>query len=225
VYSFTIGVVLSEIVFFSMLSAGSYQDALPVRMIVYLVTLAVWWPTSRRLAEQAAPGQCRSPRSILERTELHRRLEVLLPDNITVHYIPASLVRRIVALAIDLVRIAFVAAIWCSVAGTLLSGLANGAVRSAGLDIILTLVPLCYFILFEGGQDGQTFGKRMAGIRVIHRTGRTLSIAEVVIRNALRMVTILPVLIPLELFCLLSSAWGQRLGDLAADSVVVVDPR
>ncbi|QIF05040.1 RDD family protein [Roseimicrobium sp. ORNL1] len=68
---------------------------------------------------------------------------------------------------------------------------------------------------------GQTVGKKLMGLRVVDEQGLKLRPSQVVIRNLLRFVDVLPAFYALGGMVSLFSARAQRLGDLAAGTVVV----
>jgi len=78
-----------------------------------------------------------------------------------------------------------------------------------------------YFALFELFWSGQTPGKRYMKLRVLHRSGRPMTAVESVERNFLRVVDYLPSFYLLGAMFAIFSRNKQRLGDLAAGSVVV----
>ena len=91
-----------------------------------------------------------------------------------------------------------------------------------GLTVVLGFaLPIFYGIAFEGYWRGQTPGKRMLRLRVMDASGLRLDLRQVVIRNLLRAVDALPNFYLVGGAACLFSARAQRLGDLAADTVVV----
>jgi uncharacterized RDD family membrane protein YckC len=99
---------------------------------------------------------------------------------------------------------------------------------------ILAAIALCwlYFVLWEALNNGQTPGKRLMGIRVISERGTPISWSQAILRNFLRLADMFPyyqsvgsvALLPfygLGFLACFSSAHCQRLGDLAAGTVVV----
>ncbi len=78
-----------------------------------------------------------------------------------------------------------------------------------------------YGILFEWFWRGQTLGKFIMGIRVMDVQGLQLQFSQVAIRNLLRFVDSMPVLYFLGGSAMLLSRRAQRLGDFAANTVVV----
>jgi uncharacterized RDD family membrane protein YckC len=80
-----------------------------------------------------------------------------------------------------------------------------------------------YFTLFEAFGNGRTPGKRVAGIRVIQRTGRGIGFFESMARNLVRYVDQLPIFYGVGIVVMFSTRQHQRLGDLAAGTLVVRD--
>ena len=87
------------------------------------------------------------------------------------------------------------------------------------------LISIGYGIVLEWGWRGQTLGKRLLRLRVMDENGLRLQFSQVVIRNLLRFVDSLPAFYLVGgLGCLISKK-AQRLGDLAANTIVVRQPK
>lgn len=80
-----------------------------------------------------------------------------------------------------------------------------------------------YFTLFEAFWDGRTPGKRVARIRVIQRSGRSIGLLESMARNLVRYVDQLPFFYAVGVITMFVTSQHQRLGDLAAGTLVVRD--
>jgi len=80
-----------------------------------------------------------------------------------------------------------------------------------------------YFSLFEILWQGQTPGKRAAGIRVIKENGRPIDIPSALLRNLLRAIDFLPALYGVGVACMLMNRHSRRLGDFVAGTIVVHD--
>ncbi len=78
-----------------------------------------------------------------------------------------------------------------------------------------------YFALFETFWNGQTPGKKLLKIRVIQQSGRQITFFEAMTRNLLRIMTCCPSIYLVGLIAMLSNHQHQRLGDLAAGTLVV----
>ena len=92
-------------------------------------------------------------------------------------------------------------------------------------EAILTLIGFAlywgYFTLFEAFWNGRTPGKRLARIRVIQRSGRGIGLFEAMTRNLLRVVDQFPLVYAVGVITIFLTKQHQRLGDLAAGTLVV----
>ena len=120
---------------------------------------------------------------------------------------------RVGAVIVDFVLVSIVAGA--------LAGLVSGnPVRSAEISSALTaLLSFAYFTYFEGIY-GQTLGKKLLGIVVVTEDGEDCEVGDAVVRNLLRFVDALPFAYLLGAVVIFVSDEDQRLGDLAADTVV-----
>jgi uncharacterized RDD family membrane protein YckC len=114
--------------------------------------------------------------------------------------------------------------------GALLLGaaMALGRLGRLGLPLVFVaffLIQWGYFLFFEWRQNGSTPGKRLFGIRVIQEAGVRCSLERLVLRNFLRVVDALPFLYGLGAVLVLLTRNGQRLGDLAAGTLLVRVPK
>jgi uncharacterized RDD family membrane protein YckC len=80
-----------------------------------------------------------------------------------------------------------------------------------------------YFTLFEAFWNGRTPGKRIARIRVIQRSGRPIGLFESMARNFIRYVDQIPFFYAVGAIAIFATRDHQRLGDLAAGTLVVRD--
>lgn len=80
-----------------------------------------------------------------------------------------------------------------------------------------------YFTLFEAFWNGRTPGKRVARIRVIERSGRPIGLFESMARNFIRYVDQIPFFYAVGAIAIFVTEEHQRLGDLAAGTLVVRD--
>src|ERR1035437_3229400 len=80
-----------------------------------------------------------------------------------------------------------------------------------------------YFTLFEAFWNGRTPGKRVARIRVIERSGRAIGLFESMARNLIRYVDQIPFFYAVGVIAVIVTRQHQRLGDLAAGTLVVRD--
>ena len=78
-----------------------------------------------------------------------------------------------------------------------------------------------YYMVFEIATNGQSPGKRVLGLRVIKAQGYPISFSDSAIRNIVRIVDMLPFAYGIGLLTMLLNKNWQRLGDLAAGTLVV----
>ena len=78
-----------------------------------------------------------------------------------------------------------------------------------------------YFTLFEAFWNGRTPGKRIARIRVIQISGRGIGLFESMTRNLVRFVDQFPGIYVVGAISIFLSSQHQRLGDMAAGTLVV----
>lgn len=78
-----------------------------------------------------------------------------------------------------------------------------------------------YYTLFEAFWHGQTPGKHVMKLRVIKDSGRQITLFEAMSRNLMRIVDYLPACYLAGVITMLCTKRNQRLGDLAAGTIVV----
>ena len=96
----------------------------------------------------------------------------------------------------------------------------GGSFEAIAISLLLFVVVWLYYPAFEVLRKGQTPGKQTQKIRVIRTNGQPAGLAPVVVRNLIRIVDVF--LLPfLALISIVVTRRGQRLGDLAAGTMVV----
>lgn len=156
------------------------------------------------------------------------------PENVQVQYTPAGLGTRFLAWFIDqfiLWCLIFLGIILLAVAGASLEVLNDwtdldsvdpGHLEAYIIGMIVLIAGLgsfFYFTLSELFLRGQTLGKRSSKIRVVKQDGFALDAGSIFLRNVFRVVDN----IPLTWIIPVMSRRSQRLGDMAAGTVVVSD--
>jgi uncharacterized RDD family membrane protein YckC len=156
------------------------------------------------------------------------KLIIDTPEQIALEFPLASAGSRFLALAIDtaieLAGLFVLGAV--AVVATILGTAFGRTVEVWGMAIVVFLgfvIYYGYFAIFEALWHGQTPGKRAVGIRVIAASGRPLSALDAVLRNLLRIVDQLPGIYAVGLVSVFFTERNQRLGDLAAGTVVVYE--
>ena len=96
-----------------------------------------------------------------------------------------------------------------------------GDVGVAVWFMLIALGEVIYPVAFELLSDGQTLGKRVVGIRVVHLDGTRIRWQASLLRNLLTAADALPGSYLFALASMLCSQRFQRIGDHAAGTVVV----
>jgi uncharacterized RDD family membrane protein YckC len=156
----------------------------------------------------------------MERTNA---LHIKTPEGITFALPLAGPVARFLAWVIDF---ACISAITTAVHMAIqITQLVSFDFAQAAAILSYFLVSIGYGILCEWSYKGQTVGKRLMSVRVMDVQGLRLQFSQIVIRNLLRFVDSLPVgYLVGGLACLISPK-SQRLGDLAANTIVIREPK
>jgi uncharacterized RDD family membrane protein YckC len=90
-----------------------------------------------------------------------------------------------------------------------------------GIAIVLYFViSVGYGIVLEWRWRGQTLGKRVLGLRVVDAQGLRLQLSQIILRNLLRVLDMLPLAYFAGGLASFASRNCQRLGDLAAGTIV-----
>ena len=146
---------------------------------------------------------------------IDERLEIETPEGTRLTLSLAGPVTRALAYGIDLlIRLLVFVVIAMAVA-------VFGNVGTGVILISLFLLEWFYPTLFEALRNGQTPGKKYMGIAVVHSNGTPLSFNGSLIRNLLRTADAFPMFYLLGFVSTLISPRFQRLGDMAANSVVI----
>src|SRR5690606_26580251 len=103
-------------------------------------------------------------------------------------------------------------------------GAVAGLFGDAGVAVAATgvfLVVLGYPTAAETRSNGQTIGKRALGIAVVKVDGTPVTFMSAIVRNVLRVIDILPGTYLVGAIAIFASARNQRVGDMAAGTIVV----
>lgn len=149
------------------------------------------------------------------------RRAIVTPEAVALDLDVAGLGSRFAAAAVDF---AIQAAIGLGF-GLALAGLGAAGTPGTPLAALAAvgffLILFGYFPLCEGLWSGRTPGKRAAGLRVVQGDGQPLTMGPLLVRNLVRVVDFLPGWYVVGAIAILVSPRSQRLGDLAAGTIVV----
>ena len=111
-----------------------------------------------------------------------------------------------------------------SMALSLAGWVVHGKVAQGLMLLAWFLLDWLYPVVFEAGPRGATPGKRLAGLRVVQASGSPITPGQAVVRNFLRVIDSMPwFTYAVGVTSCLASRRFQRLGDLAAGTVVIYD--
>jgi uncharacterized RDD family membrane protein YckC len=153
---------------------------------------------------------------------LDATLSVITPENIAFEYRLAGPFRRLPAFILDFcigtaVFIALAIVINMTVA------IASPYLATAVMFLLFFVIWWFYGVLFETFMNGQTPGKYMVGLRVLSDTGEPINGMQATLRNLLRAADLFLPLAGLVVMSL--NKKFQRLGDIVAGTIVVIEER
>jgi uncharacterized RDD family membrane protein YckC len=150
-------------------------------------------------------------------------LQIRTPEGVVFSQELAGPVPRFLAWLIDaLIQLALVLIL--GIVLSLLSLIAGGFAEAFAI-LMFFLLSIGYSIFLEWFWRGQTVGKRALGLRVVDAQGLRLHFSQIVVRNLLRVADALPMFYLVGGIACLASRRSQRLGDFAANTVVVRIPK
>jgi len=153
--------------------------------------------------------------------EYEDRVRIATPEGVDVELTLAGIGSRFIAAILDLMLQGAVL-----LAAAVLLGVTSGdgsALATALFSIVAFLIFFGYDVLFEVRSRGRTLGKRWTGLRVVQTGGRPITFIPSCVRNVMRLVDILPAFYAIGMLSIFVTARNQRLGDLAAGTLVVRD--
>jgi uncharacterized RDD family membrane protein YckC len=149
-------------------------------------------------------------------SDIDSALSVQTPEGIEFLLYPAGLPIRACAYAIDmLLQWTLIIILWIT---TILLG------QNTGMWFLLILIfalDWLYHAFWEVFARGQSLGKRIMGIRVVRSDGSPVNAGASFLRNLLRFADTFMFLYLIAFVCISASRGFRRLGDWAADTLVV----
>jgi uncharacterized RDD family membrane protein YckC len=150
-------------------------------------------------------------------------LSIRTPEGIAFNLLLAGVMPRFLAWLIDVAAISAIIAVASKIIS--LAGVFGESIHGALGTILYFVVSIGYGIFFEWTWRGQTPGKRVFRLRVLDLHALRLQLSQIVIRNVLRAVDCLPAFYVVGGLACFISKRSQRLGDLAANTIVVRYPK
>lgn len=169
---------------------------------------------------------------------MNHRHEIRTPEWSTIDWPIAGIGSRALAALLDALVILIVDSLLFLIIGltslktpaqALASGIGHGGGVTAalfaigGLLLVAFFFTVFYFVLCESLWSGRSVGKWAMGIRVVSTQGRRVTFFSSLVRNLVRVVDYLPTGYLVGLVIMLVTKKEQRLGDLAAGTVVIAE--
>jgi len=146
------------------------------------------------------------------------RLSIETPEGVVFSFELATPVTRALAWSVDTAAI-----ILCNMLVGQIAKLVarmNTDVANAVSVVGFFVISVVYAIVLEWRWRGQTIGKRLFGLRVMDAHGLRLQFPQIALRNLLRVIDMLPLLYLVGGLTAIFSRNAQRLGDMAANTIV-----
>lgn len=153
---------------------------------------------------------------------MNSELRIRTPEGIDFAYQLAGPVARCLAWSVDFCVVILLSQ-GLSTLG-MLAGAISQDLGAALMTILYFVVSIGYGVTTEWAWRGQTMGKRWLRLRVMDAGGLRLHFHQILMRNLLRFVDLLPGCYLVGGVACLLSRRAQRLGDLAANTIVVHVP-
>ena len=158
---------------------------------------------------------------------MNEQLSIATPEQIDISFQKAGIGSRFYAALIDTLLLGLILFVGYYVNRNFITELGDilGNWLGALGSIIVFVLFWGYYIVCEVTTNGQSFGKRALGLRVIKDGGYPIGFADSAVRNLVRVVDFLPFFYGAGLLAMLITKDWQRLGDLAAGTLVVKTAR
>jgi uncharacterized RDD family membrane protein YckC len=155
---------------------------------------------------------------------LEDRYVTATPEGVSLNSVLAGLGSRFTAYLLDFTIqvVLFVGFIVLMVNVVVPGGETGRLLATGGISLFFFLDFIGYFVLTEMLTSGRSIGKRAAGLRVVRADGSAVGFWSSTLRNALRLIDMIP--FPFYLVgsvLVLSTTRNQRLGDLAGGTLVI----
>lgn len=145
------------------------------------------------------------------------------PEGVSIEVTLAGLGSRFGAALVDLaiqgvLLLALTLAL--SLAGSVVSGDLGVFLMGIG-TLLIAVIVIGYYVVFEALNGGRTPGKAAMGIRVATIDGTALTLGAVALRTLMRLVDFLPAFYAAGALAIAVTPRNQRLGDLVANTIVI----
>jgi uncharacterized RDD family membrane protein YckC len=150
-------------------------------------------------------------------------LKIRTPEGVEFALPLAGPISRMLALTLDILVVMMIGSVAKQILAPL--GFLGKDFSDAVVIVAYFVISMLYMMLAEWLWRGQTVGKRLLRLRVVDAAGLRLEPSQVIVRNLMRFIDGLPALYLLGGITCTVSRHRQRLGDLAAGTVVIRAPK
>lgn len=149
-------------------------------------------------------------------------IEIRTTQNVVIEYELAALRERILAFFVDLI---IIGAIYIFISITFLSLMMRSLESSGMIGAFYGLLPIVLFLMYqlmsEVMADGQSWGKKAMGIKVVRLDGQEPGLSDYLLRTIFQMADTIFSGGILAALLISSSGKNQRLGDMTANTTVI----
>lgn len=158
---------------------------------------------------------------------MNEQLSVETPEQIEINFQKAGIGSRFYAAILDTLLLMLIFFVGTYVNYKFITNLSDifGRWLAAVGGVVVFALFWGYYMIFEITTNGQSPGKLVLGLRVIKEGGYPISFTDSAIRNLVRIVDFLPFGYGAGLLVMLINKNWQRLGDLAAGTLVIKSSR
>lgn len=153
------------------------------------------------------------------------RMTISTPEGIDLEVVLAGLGSRFAAGAFD----TFIQLVLLFVFSLVLLSEGGSGLSQAVFYVLAFVVLFGYYVIFETLNRGRTPGKAIGGLRVVQSGGQPVGFMSSALRTIVRLadgfIILTFFLVPVGMVSILATKKNQRLGDLAAGTVVIREPR
>ncbi len=145
-----------------------------------------------------------------------RQRVILTPEHVPIRLLPAGLGSRFLALITD----SFIATALAVMVGSMLTLIPFGIGQALAITTGF-IIHWGYHVYFDVKRDGRSPGKRLTNLRVVDGRGLPVTFEQSLLRNIVRVLDFAPLFYGVGGVTCLLDPDRRRLGDLAADTLVI----
>src|ERR671937_547998 len=148
---------------------------------------------------------------------LDRDLRIRTAEHVGISYDVAGIGNRVLAAFLDVLFLLIIVlglsfiVIRAILPQLLLPQSTDFTIAAVLIVVLYLLTPFAYWVVLETFWNGQTLGKRIVGIRVLRDDGSPVGFFAIATRALLRILDLVPVLLPVDLVLMVVSRKAQRL--------------